>query len=298
MAEIAVTEGASASRPSVWRMLLWWLGNWKLSLGLALVLSLILFWLIGSLFIDLERTEVGWGDIMSPPSKESPFGTDNVGRDIMALIIYGIPTSLRIGLIAAAVGTGVGTILGGIVGYYGGWTDLVLRTVADIAMAIPSLLILAIIASYVKATTIETTAFVIALFAWAGPTRTIRAQVLSMRERGFVSLSRLMGQGNLEILVQEILPNILPYIAAGFVGGVSGAILASVGIQLLGLGPVHIPNLGMVLQFAFEGAALYTGAWWWWGAPSAALFILFMGLFLISLALDEFANPRLRQRAG
>jgi peptide/nickel transport system permease protein len=298
MTATEVMDRASAERQSVWARLRWWLGNWKLTLGLLLLLFLVLFWLVGSLVVDRKKTEVGWGDIMAPPSKANPFGTDNVGRDIFALIVYGIPTSLRIGLIAAAVGTGVGTLLGATVGYYGGWIDNVLRTVADITMAIPSLLILAIIASYVRATTIETTAFVIALFAWAGPTRTVRSQILSMRERGFVSLSRLMGQSDLEILVFEILPNILPYVAAGFVGSVSGAILASVGIQLLGLGPVHIPNLGMVLQFAFEGAALYTGAWWWWGAPSAALFILFMGLFLVSLALDEYANPRLRRRAG
>jgi peptide/nickel transport system permease protein len=298
MAEMASAPRAKPARIGFGRSLLWWLGNWKLSLGLFLLLFLLLFALIGSWFVSYEKTDVGWGPINEKPSSDYPFGTDNVGRDIFALIIYGIPTSLKIGLIAAGVGTSVGAILGSVVGYHGGWIDTVLRTISDIMLTIPSLLVLAIIASYIRASTIDTTAFVIALFAWAGPTRTIRSQVLTMRERGFVSMARLMGRGDLEILMLEILPNILPYIAAGFVGGVTGAIMASVGIQLLGLGPLDVPNLGMVLQFAFEGAALYKGAWWWWGAPAAMLFILFMGLFLVSLALDEVANPRLRQRAG
>ena len=298
MAESVAIERVSAVKQSVWSKVSWWLGNWKLSLGLMLLLFLILFWLVGSLLVDYDRTKLGWGPFNNSPSAEYPLGTDNTGRDILALIIYSIPASLKIGFIAAGVGTGVGTILGCTIGYYGGWVDTVLRTVADVTMTIPSLLILAILAAYVRATTIETTAFVIALFAWAGPTRTMRAQVLSMRERGFVRLCRLMGEGDFEILLREILPNLLPFIAAGFVGSVSGAIMASVGLQLLGLGPLHIPNLGMVLQFAFEGQALYNRAWWWWGSPAAVLFILFMGLFLVSQALDEFANPRLRRRAG
>ena len=92
----------------------------------------------------------------------------------------------------------------------------------------------------------------------------------------------------------EILPNLLPYIAAGFVGAVSGGILASVGIQLLGLGPLLIPNLGMILQFAMNSGAIYQGMWWWWGPPALTLILLFVGLFLISMAFDQFANPRLK----
>jgi peptide/nickel transport system permease protein len=174
----------------------------------------------------------------------------------------------------------------------------VIRTAADITLAIPSLMILVVIAAYVPSTTIEVTALIVAIFAWAGPTRTIRAQTLSMRERAFIRMSKLSGEGDFAIVIKQILPNLLPYLAAGFVGSITGGIMASVGIQLLGLGPLHIPNLGMMLQFAFEGAALYKGLWWWWGAPTVALLVLFIGLFLISLALDELANPRLRQRAG
>jgi peptide/nickel transport system permease protein len=154
-----------------------------------------------------------------------------------------------------------------------------------------------VLASYLRTTTIEITAVIIAIFAWAGPTRLIRSQALSLRERPFVPLAKLSGQGDFEIAIRQILPNLLPYIMAGFVGSVSGAVLASVGIQLLGLGPLLTPNLGMILNSAFTGAALFRGMWWWWGPPAIALMMLFVGLFLISIALDEYANPRLRGEA-
>jgi peptide/nickel transport system permease protein len=158
-------------------------------------------------------------------------------------------------------------------------------------------MILVVLASYLRTTTIEVTALVIAIFAWAGPTRVIRSQTLSLRERAFIPLAKLSGLSDFEIAIKQIMPNLLPYIAAGFVGSVSGAILAMVGIQILGLGPLFTPNLGMILQSAFEGAAIYRQMSWWWMPPTIALMVIFISLFLISVGLDEYANPRLRERA-
>jgi peptide/nickel transport system permease protein len=294
--DVTTTVPELVAQPSAWANVRFWLGNWKLTLGSVLILALLLFSAIGSFAVDFERTRVGWGAFNARPSAEYPLGTDNVGRDVLALMVYGIPASLKIGLIAGGLGTLVGTILGLSAGYYGGRTDAVIRTLADIVLTVPALMILVVLASFFRTTTIEMTAIIVAIFAWAGPTRSIRAQALSLRERAFVPLAKLSGLSDFEIIVKQLLPNLLPYIMAGFVGGVSGGILASVGIQLLGLGPIFTPNLGMILQFAFEGAALFRGMWWWWGAPAIALIILFLGLFLISIALDEYANPRLRAR--
>jgi peptide/nickel transport system permease protein len=283
---------SSRSRSGGWSLL----GNWKLILGLSFIVFLLLFSVVGRFFATWDDTIAASGPLSTRPSARYPLGTDNVGRSILALMVYGIPTSLEIGLIAALIGTVGGTVLGLTSGFFGGPFDSVIRSLADIALTIPSLMILVVIASYFRTTSIELTALVVAIFAWAGPTRAIRAQTLSMRERGFVEVARLSGVSGLKIVLLEIMPNLLPYIAAGFVGSVSGGILASVGIQLLGLGPIFVPNLGMILQFAFNGAALYKGMWWWWAPPTIALMLLFVGLFLISLALDEFSNPRLRKR--
>jgi len=292
-----IAAPAVAREPSrFWSGARYWLGNWKLSAGLILILFLVLFSVVGMLLVTWDDTIAASGPLSTKPSARYPLGTDNVGRSIMALMVFGIPTSLEIGLIAGFVGIFVGTILGLATGYYRGPLDTVIRSLADVTLTIPSLMILVVIASYFRTTTIELTALIVAIFAWAGPTRAIRAQTLTMRERGFVEVARLSGRSEFRILMLEIMPNLLPYIAAGLVGSVAGGILASVGIQLLGLGPLFIPNLGMILQFAFNGSALFQGMWWWWGPPTAALIILFIGLFLISLALDEYANPRLRER--
>lgn len=280
-----------------WRTLRYWLGNWKLTIGLLLILGLTGFSLIGSTIVDYERTKVAYGEFNMAPSAKYIFGTDNVGRDMWALMIHGIHPSLKVGLIAGIIGTAVGVVLGVTAGYYGGKVDLVISTAADIFLTIPSLLILVVLASYIRTTTIEFTALVIAIFAWAGPTRLMRSQTLSLRERAFIPLAKLSGQGDFEIAIRQILPNLLPYIMAGFVGAVSGAILSLVGIQILGLGPLFTPNLGMILQSAYLGAAIFRKMWWWWGPPTAALMVIFISLFLISTALDELANPRLRERA-
>ncbi|MBI1258361.1 MAG: ABC transporter permease subunit [Chloroflexi bacterium] len=271
-----------------------WFGNWKLSIGVALLAILLIFSIVGSLRIPFKETRVGWGDFGKAPSEQYPLGTDAVGRDMLALMVHGIHPSLKIGLIAGILGTVVGTVLGLVAGYSGGVLDTIISTAADIMLTIPALMILVVLASYLRTTTIELMALIIALFAWAGPTRLIRSQALSLRERPFVPLAKLSGQGDFEIAIRQILPNLLPYVMAGFVGSVSGAVLASVGIQLLGLGPLLTPNLGMILNNAFTGAALFRNMWWWWGPPALALIILFVGLFLISIALDEYANPRLR----
>jgi peptide/nickel transport system permease protein len=293
-----IPEELPAQSPTqLWHNVRYWLGNWKLTTGLIMIIALTLFSIIGSQFVDYSRTRVAAGDFNAPPSAEYPLGTDNVGRDVFALIVHGIHPSLKVGLLAGVIGTAVGVVLGILAGYYGGWVDAVVSTTADIFLTIPSLLILIVLASYIRTTTIEFTALVIAVFAWAGPTRLMRAQTLSLRERPFIPLAKLSGQNDFEIAIKQILPNLLPYIMAGFVGAVSGAILALVGIQILGLGPLLTPNLGMILQSAYEGAAIFRNMWWWWVPPTVTLMIIFISLFLISVALDELANPRLRERA-
>jgi peptide/nickel transport system permease protein len=293
-----VAAAVPAPRPGTRRRLGRLLRNWKLMLGLALLLAIVLFSVAGVFLVAYEETNVAAGPLKQPPSARYPLGTDNVGRNVFAMMVYGIPPSLEIGLIAGGVGTVVGTLLGLISGYVRGRWDSVIRILADITLTVPSLLFLVVIAAFFRTTTIELTALIVAIFAWAGPCRSIRAQTLTLRERAFVRVAKLSGRNDLEIVTLEIMPNLLPYIAAGFVGAVAGGILASVGIQLLGLGPLFIPNLGMMLQFAFNGAALYQGMWWWWAPPTITLILLFIGLFFISLALDEYANPRLRQQAG
>ena len=230
------------------------------------------------------------------PTWDHPLGTESNGRDMLAVLLVGAPRSLYIGLIAATIGMFIGIILGFTAGFMGGWVDAVIRTISDSVIVIPALAVLIVIGAYVKTVNIESMALLLALFAWPAPTRFIRAQVLSMRERGYVNMARISGASSFDIMFKEMMPNMLPYLAASYTGNVSGAILAATRLEVLGLGPTRIPTLGMTIFYAIRAAAILRGMWWWWGIPIAALVVVFSGLFLMTTGLDEIANPRLRGR--
>jgi peptide/nickel transport system permease protein len=140
-------------------------------------------------------------------------------------------------------------------------------------------------------------ALVIGLLSWFGPSRQVRAQALVMRRAGYVLTARLSGRGSLAIIFLEILPNLLPFLMAALVLTTSAAILSSVGLEALGLGPKDEPTLGMTVYWMLYYTAFMRGLWWWILSPIVLLVILFVALYLISLGLDAFANPRLRTGA-
>jgi peptide/nickel transport system permease protein len=142
--------------------------------------------------------------------------------------------------------------------------------------------------------TVNQMAIIVASLAWLYPTRTIPAQVLSLRERGYVEVARLSGMSEPGIIFFELMPNLLPYLTATLVNAVSSAILASIGLEVLGLGPIDSPTLGMTLHWVNFNAAMING-WWWWTAPTVIILTVFLGLFFLSVGLDEIANPRLRR---
>ena len=281
-----------------------WL-NSKFIAGLCMVGFAVLLGLIGPLFWDVTLARVAssplnlppiWAPMegFPPPEAAHPLGTESSGRDILAVLITGTPRSLMVGFIAAGIGLLVGITLGFLAGFKGGWIDAVIRTLCDAVIVIPSLLVLIVISSYVRQVDIVQMALLLALFAWAFPTRVIRAQALSMRERGYVRMARLSGASTFAIMYKEMMPNMLPYLAASFSGAVSGAILAATSLEALGLGPTRIPTLGMTIFYSIRAAAILRGMWWWWGFPILMLMLIFTGFFMIATGLDEIANPRLR----
>jgi peptide/nickel transport system permease protein len=258
------------------------------------LLAIILFGTVGRLLVSKEGMKLGARDFAAPPSRENPLGTDTAGRSVLVMMIYGTLPTLTIGLIAGGIGTVVGTSLGLMAGYYGGPIDTILRTSADVLLGVPSLMVLVVLASYLGDMSIVTMSAIIAFFAWPWPARSVRSQTLSMRELAYVEMAKLSGCSNLEIIFMELMPNLLPYIASSFVRAVSGGIMASVGLQMLGLGSLTLITLALMLSNAFSSAALTRGLWWWWLPSTVVLTLLFVGLFLVTLSLDEAANPRLK----
>lgn len=271
--------------------------NPSLVWGIGILLSLLLFVGYGTLFYPHERFRPLSADVRLPPSTTYPFGTDTQGRDIFAVMVRGIPLTLRIGLIAGGIGLVLGTSLGFIAAYYGGWVDAAIRTVVDVGLTIPGLLILILIAVNVKGgLSVDQMGLAVATVAWVHPARTIRSQVLVIREQLYVEIARLSGVSGLGIVFREMMPNLMPYLAASFVGSVGAAILASIGLEALGLGPFDSPTLGMTVYFNIVFSSVVVGMWWWLVPPIAAMAMIFVGLFLIASGLDEWADPRLRKR--
>ncbi len=184
-------------------------------------------------FWDLRLARVGTSPQDLPPAfvkavcGEHPLGTENSGRDMLAVLLVGAPSSLRIGLIAATIGMVIGIVLGCLAGFLGGWVDRIILTLSDAWLTIPSLAVLIVISAFVRQIDRDTMAVLVALFAWPAPTRLIRAQVLTLRERGYIRMARLSGANTFDVIFREMMPNMLPYLAASFTGNVSGAILAS-----------------------------------------------------------------------
>jgi peptide/nickel transport system permease protein len=270
--------------------------NISLVVGIILLSVLVLFVGIGHLVVDTSKSRALSAPTLQPPSFKYPFGTDRQGRDLLAVMVAGTPLTLRIGFIAGVLGVGIGSILGFVSAYYRGKVDVIIRGIADIGLTVPGLLVLIIIAVSIKeGLTVDQMAIIVASLAWLNPTRTIRAQVLSLRERGYVEVARLSGMSGPGIIFREMMPNLLPYLAATLVNAVSNAILASIGLEVLGLGPIESPTLGMTLYWVNYNAALINGWWWWWTAPIVIILLVFLGLFFLTVGLDEIANPRLRR---
>jgi peptide/nickel transport system permease protein len=272
--------------------------NPSMVVGLCLLGVLVLFVIVGHLTVDVQKAEPLSVRPLQPPSWNLPFGTDKQGRNLYAVMVLGTPMTFQIGLIAGVLGVGIGTTLALVSAFYGGILDTVIRGIVDVGLTIPGLMVLIIIAMNVKGgLSITQMGLVVAILAWLFPARTIRAQVLTIKERGYIQIARLSGESGLEIIFKELFPNLLPYIVASLVGSISAGVLASVGLEVLGLGSFDNPTIGMTLFWVIYYAAIINSWWWWWLEPLVVIIILFTGLFLVTAGLDELANPRVRRKA-
>jgi peptide/nickel transport system permease protein len=273
--------------------------NTRLVAGVLMLLALVGAALSGLVLLDIENAYPLSAPTARPPSLAYPFGTDTQGRDLLATMALGTLLTVKIGVIAGVIGLGFGTLLAFIAGYFGGWLDACVRAAVDVLITVPGILVLVVVAATLsRSMSTDVMALIIASLAWREPARQIRAQVLLLREAGYVKLARLSGVGPWTIMAAEIAPNLIPYLAASLVGAISSAVLASIGLEALGLGSQNEPTLGMTIFWLMNQGAFLRGLWWWIAAPVSVLLILFFSLYLIAAGLDEIANPRLKRVAS
>src|SRR6266852_4038997 len=237
-----------------------------------------------------------------PPSTAHWLGTTVFAQDVLSQLLAATQATLFVGLLAAAIATVLSVLFGVTAGYLGGGTDEGLSLVANVFLAIPGLPLLIVLADYVPSagSSVLLVAAIIAVTTWAYSSRTLRAQTLSLRNRDFVEAARVSGEGPLRIILVEVLPNLIPIVAASFLFTALSAIGAYVAIAFLGLAgsptssPPGLWNWGEMLREGFANNAIRGGWWWWWAPPGVLIAVLGTGLALLNFGIDEFINPRLR----
>jgi peptide/nickel transport system permease protein len=275
----------------------------RLRIGLILFLVICLLSIFQPIIVraligDISPMSQGKFKIFEGPGVQHWLGTDRFGRDVLSLLLVGLRFSLSIGLLAGTISTVVGAAIGLIAGYYGGPVDNVLRSVTDIILVIPTLPLLITLAAYVKSIDVLTMALLLSIFGWPFSARTIRAQVLSLRERGYIDLARVSGMSKLEIVFQEVMPNLLPYLGVTLAASTVGAILAEFGLEIIGLGPGNIATLGLMINWAIGWGVMTKGLWNLLAAPATVLVLIFLSLNLINIGLEQAFNPRLKGTTG
>lgn len=227
-----------------------------------------------------------------------PLGTDNFGRDVLKELVSAIKTSLMIGLIAGIVATSIGLTLGLFAGFVGGIVDDLIMFVTNLFTVIPGFVLLILISYSVgqEQRGAITVAVVIGLTSWVWTTRAVRSQVISLRNRDHVNLSKLAGHSLIRIVFSDIFPYIASYVVMAFILQISSGILAEAQLSLIGLGPktTEVPTLGLMMNWSMLYSAHLNGSWWAYFPVILTIALISFSLNLMNTGLDQVFNPTLR----
>ena len=229
--------------------------------------------------------------ILEPPGFTHPFGTDDLGRDILSRIIWGSRISLSVGFVAVGISTLIGVILGALTGYYGGWVDRVIMRFVDIMLSIPTFFLLLAVIAFLEPG-ISNIMIVIGLTSWMGITRLVRAEFLSVKEREFTQSARAIGAGDMRIIFRHILPNSIAPVLVSAVLGVAGAILTESALSFLGIG-VQPPtsSWGNILTIGKDNIEI---AWWLSVFPGVAILVTVLAYNLLGEGIRDAIDPRMK----
>jgi len=222
-------------------------------------------------------------------------GTTQAGQDILSQLIWGSRTSLIVGILGGGMATIIALALGMIAGYVGGWVDEVISFFMNLALVIPTLPLMVVFAAYSPIKGIATVIIVIGVTSWAGGARLKRAQMITLRERDYITASVFAGEPMWRIVFKEIMPNMTSLIVFGFIGAAAGAIGAEAGLAFIGVGDPLTISWGTMSYWADNSGALLFGSWLWLVPPGLLLALLLTALTLINFGVDAISNPHLRE---
>ncbi len=265
--------------------------------GLLVLTAFVLLALLAPWIADADGLEASraTGGVLEPPSGEFWLGTDERGRSIVTLLIWGARISLLVGLLATLISMLIGTTMGLAAGFFEGWPARVLFRVTEWFLVIP-FIPLAIVLASVLGRSLLNIVIVIGVTGWAGTALLIRSQTLSIKERPYLERAKVLGAGRWHQMTRHILPNVMPMVFANTTLTVALAILAETTLSFLGLGDPTRVSWGSMLESAFSIGAMTTGAWWYIVPPGVCVVLVVLSFTLVGQALEEIFNPRLRRR--
>lgn len=263
--------------------------------GIVLLALILLLAFVGPFFVHgANRTNIQ--KIYAPPSREAPLGYDHSGRDIWFQIVHGGRSLLVVSALAALMATFVGVALGALMALIGGWFDAAMQMLAQVIITIPAIILLGVLAAFVRLDNPLLLAVLLAITAWPGLSLAVRSQVLSLKEREYVEAARMLDLGMGHIMFREVLPNMMSYILINFVFAMSGAVYGQVALYFLGLVSMSGVNWGIMIQEAFRrGAVFNTNSMMGLIAPIFMIVMLIWALTLVARSLEDIFNPRLRE---
>lgn len=265
----------------------------KLALvALIFILAVMVFAILAPVLTAYDPASTDSKSILTAPSREHIFGTDRLGRDIFSRIVYGARISLAIGFIAVGIASLIGVLIGAVAGYYAGRTDYLLMRFVDMMLCFPTIFLILAVISLLEPS-ITNIMIVIGATGWMGIARLVRAQVLTLKERDFISAAKVMGAKDSRIIIKHLIPNAIGPVLVSATLGVGGAILTESALSFLGIGvQPPTPSWGNILM---DGRSTLGVAWWLTVFPG--LFILFTVLSynILGEAMRDILEPRLKE---
>ncbi|WP_267246100.1 ABC transporter permease [Streptomyces sp. PR69] len=259
------------------------------ALALIALVALAAPLLVGS---DVQSVTRAPGGALESPSAEFPLGTDQFGRSLLGLLVYGARISLTVGLLAAALSVAIGTLVGILAGHYGGWLSTLAMRVTDWFLVMPTL-VLAIVLATVMSRSVWTVIVAIGVTSWPTTARLVRAQTIAVESRPYIERARALGGGHGHIMSRHVLPNVMPLVLAQTTLCISAAILTEATLAFLGLGDPTVVSWGGMLQDAREAGAVSAGHWWYLAPPGIAVAVVALCFTLCGRAIESVLNPRL-----
>lgn len=271
--------------------------DYRALLGFGIVFGYLFVGTVGVWLMEPTTMWDGERLVQSFETMAHPLGTDPQGRDILTLLVYGTRPILLMmlsgGLFIITVGTAIGTVAG----FSRGRLDQILSTITDVALTIPGLPLVIVLAVTLNPESPVLIGILLAINGWGGLARNLRSQVLSIREEDYVEAAKAMNVSTGNVLLKDVLPNMMPYILYNFMSSMRGVLFASVGLYYLGVLPYSQENWGVLLEQAYSGGALTTWSMFHWILwPIVAVVVLSIGLILLSQSTDKLFNPRVRAR--